>query len=370
MSTSRRDFLKTTIIAGAGIAIPGTATVDGNAEALQTAADRTAPALGAMSGEFTRGIGMYPGAPAENFSPELTIDATTYRNLALLRPAYHSSSYDYNLTAQLVTDGIKDTHLPTWFAASTNRMTYLPKHEREIFLDHFPTNILPLKGANPSVQIELGGGKELPAIDRIAVFVAVPKQMPAETMTFTVSVSDDGRLWKEMGSASAPQPVSPDAFPPDLVRSAALYFPSIPLREVCHSRYYEVKCSASKSNEEGYGPQWNMGQIEFYKGEQRIQIGGPYSFTSAWMSAGSGEEWVYVDLGTHCTFDRVSLYWIARAAEGLIQVSDDAHTWHALRALPADGGLIDDIKLAAPARGRYVRVLMTRPTSPHGLHPE
>ena len=63
---------------------------------------------------------MYPGAPAENFNPELVIDSTTYRNLALLRPAYHSSSYDYNLTAQLVTDGLKDTTLPTWISTSAS----------------------------------------------------------------------------------------------------------------------------------------------------------------------------------------------------------------------------------------------------------
>ena len=44
----------------------------------------------------------------------------TYRNLALHRPAYQSSSYDYNLTAQLITDGIKDTRLPRWVAVSTS----------------------------------------------------------------------------------------------------------------------------------------------------------------------------------------------------------------------------------------------------------
>ena len=31
--------------------------------------------------------------------------------------------------------------------------------------------------------------------------------------------------------------------------------------------------------------------------DRRVEVGGPYDFTSAWMSAGTGEEWVYVDLG-------------------------------------------------------------------------
>ena len=57
--------------------------------------------------EYTRGVGVYPGDPREDFSPVMRVDSSTYRNLALRRPAYHSSSYDYNLTAQVVTDGIK-----------------------------------------------------------------------------------------------------------------------------------------------------------------------------------------------------------------------------------------------------------------------
>src|ERR1700739_1750796 len=84
------------------------------------------------------------------------------------------------------------------------------------------------------------------------------------------------------------------------------------------------------------------------------------------MSAGSGEEWVYVDLGARCTFDRITLSWIARAAEGSVQVSDDAQNWRDLQPLTAGTGQIDDIHLTSPAQARYVRVLMTRPTSPFG----
>ncbi len=61
---------------------------------------------------------------------------------------------------------------------------------------------------------------------------------------------------------------------------------------------------------------WRVGQVVFFKGDQRVEVGGPYSFTSAWMSAGLGEEWVYVDLGARCVFDRIKLHWIARAAKG------------------------------------------------------
>jgi hypothetical protein len=46
--------------------------------------------LGAQ--EYTRGVGVYPGDPKEDFSPALRADGKTYRNLALRRPAFHSSS--------------------------------------------------------------------------------------------------------------------------------------------------------------------------------------------------------------------------------------------------------------------------------------
>jgi hypothetical protein len=64
-----------------------------------------------------------------------------------------------------------------------------------------------------------------------------------------------------------------------------------------------------------------------------VQIAGPHNFSSSWMSAGKDEEWVYVDLGAACTFDRVVLSWIRRASEGAVEVSDDAATWTSRRAV-------------------------------------
>lgn len=54
----------------------------------------------------TRGIGVYPGRPGESAAPRLVAGGNTDRNLALGRAAKHSSSFDFDLTAQLVTDGI------------------------------------------------------------------------------------------------------------------------------------------------------------------------------------------------------------------------------------------------------------------------
>jgi hypothetical protein len=58
-----------------------------------------AASLASSAQEYTRGIGVYPGDPREYAGPSLAPDAHAYRNLALHRPAYQSSAYDYNLTA-------------------------------------------------------------------------------------------------------------------------------------------------------------------------------------------------------------------------------------------------------------------------------
>ncbi len=370
MSASRREFLKTTAIAGAGVAM---ARLSALAEPMSAQAEGNSPEAGrslntAGKQEYTRGVGIYPGASSADYSPELIPD-TGYRNLALLRPAYHSSSYDYNLTAQLVTDGIKDTSLPDWIAISHGLRGPLPKEDREYIVDHSPMSALEVRGPRLSVDIQLGGGDSVPEVDSIQLFVVPPAQVPEASLRLSVSISADGRTWQEYGSVLAPKPASTAGYPPDFATPGRFFTPVIPLKSLGSYRYYRVEGRGEDTprDPENADPMvWRLGEVAFLHGNQRVQIGGPYSFTSAWMSAGLGEEWVYVDLGARFEFDRVKLYWIARAAEGSVQASDDAENWHDLMGLPGGAGPLDDLKLAQPARGRYVRVLMTQPSSPHG----
>jgi hypothetical protein len=316
--------------------------------------------------EYTRGVGVYPGDPREDFGPVLVPDASTYRNLALHRPAYHSSSYDYNLTAQLLTDGIKESHLPDWVTTSVSFRGLLPKIEREFFLDHAPTSVVDLRGPHPWVQVQLGGGTSVPEVDRVDVLFVAPGELKAENISASVSVSEDGREWKELGSVTNPKQEPVTGFPMGFAQPGRLLRPSIPLRTTSQSRFYRVEFEAINAPPFSFFMQWQVGEVEFYHQDHRVEIGGPYKFTSAWMSAGLAEEWVYVDLGARWEFDRVVLYWIAPAAEGSLQVSDDAQSWRDIQPLPGGTGNTDDLRLASPTQGRYVRVLMRRPTSPDG----
>ena len=68
---------------------------------------------------YNRGTGVYPGNPDEDFSPKMVVD-NEYRNIALHRAVFNSSSFDYYLTGTLVTDGIVEENLPEYLTVETN----------------------------------------------------------------------------------------------------------------------------------------------------------------------------------------------------------------------------------------------------------
>lgn len=329
--------------------------------------------------EYTRGVGVYPGRPAEDFAPALVPDTSTYRNLALLRPAYHSSSYDYNLTAQLVTDGIRQSTLPRWLVTTLSTTGVVPKHQREFLLDHNATSNVNLTGPSGWVQFELAGGDAPLEIDRVeldarlrppqaprspAASGSAPPGLPPATSQpgagewiCIVTGSDDGQTWQELGRATGvvtlPAAGSPGS-------SGLAVTPSVPLGRSSRHRLHRVALQFS-----GEGA-WLVSEVRLLHDDQPVEAGGPYRFDSAWMAEGTGEEWVYVDLGARCTFDRVVLHWVRRPAEGVVQASDDGTTWTDIVPLPEATAPSDDLKLKNGARGRYVRVLMTRAGAPEG----
>ena len=298
--------------------------------------------------QYTRGIGIYPGDPKQYTGPTLVVNAKDYRNLALHRPAYQSSAYDYNLTAQLITDGIKETAPPQWIVASTSTAGVLPKNEREVFLDGNVTSSVDVSGDNPWVEFDLDGSGDPPELDRIDLYLRkLYGPLPASGWTYIVSGSDDHVTWRELGRSTGTAWPNMRFPGPSFMQSIAFTAPS-------RSHSYRVQLSAPGI------AKWGVAELVLFDKDQEVRVAGPNRFTSAWMSAASGEEWVYVDLGAICTFDRIVMAWIQRAAEGSIQVSNDAKDWQTLQPLST----ADDIHLAQPARGRYVRVLMTKPAAP------
>ncbi|MGB6611119.1 MAG: discoidin domain-containing protein, partial [Acidobacteriaceae bacterium] len=304
--------------------------------------------------QYTRGIGVYPGDPSEYTGPTFVVDGS-YRNLALHRPAYQSSAYDYNLTAQLITDGINEQTPPQYVVTSTSSAGILPKQQREVFLDGNITSSIDVTGDHPWVEFDLEGGANPPELDRIDLWLRrMNSKLPATGWTYVISGSDDHTHWTEVGRSTGTDW-------PSMHFSGPSFMQSIPFTAPAHNRDYRVEFSADGIKT------WGVAELATFDQGREVHVAGPEHFMSAWMSAlptdPSGPEWVYVDLGATCTFDRIVLAWILRAAEGSIQVSDDATNWQTLQPLPANpSGPTEDIHLNSPASGRYVRILMTKPT--------
>ncbi len=306
--------------------------------------------------DSTRGVGVYPGDPKAYNGALLVPETQTYRNLALHRPAYASSSYDYNLTAQLVTDGIRETRLPRWVSTASSEGGVLSRKNREHPVDDNPITSVDLPGTGGWVQVEPDGRDTPIEVDRVDVNArawSMAKQPGA--WTCIVLGSDDGANWTELGRTSGTEvPASPAWMQTHLLKTSIVF--SAP----AHNRIYRLQIDGPDVG------RWQVGDVTLFDKDKHLELGGPYDFTSVWKSAGAGEEWVYVDLGADCSFDRVALYWVKRAAEGSVQVSDDAKSWRTVQVLSSGEDLADDLKLPQPDHGRYVRVLMTRAAASDG----
>jgi hypothetical protein len=324
----------------------------------------TVSACTRISQEYSRGIGVYPGDPDEDSSPQLVFESKTRRNLALHRPAFHSSSYDYNLTAQLVTDGIIDTRFPDWFSATTSQQGTLKKNEREWIIDHNAMSTVDIDGTGGWVQVEIGSETEVPGIDKIVITGMVRIDFNKPTgWGFTLAGSADGKFWKELKSASGLNCIGEELrwfwSTPGRQPFRMVNLP-LELDNTVNHPFYRLEFNAPNAIT------WNLGSLDFFNQNHPVEIAPSYHFISSWRSEGTSEEWVYVDLGASCEFDQINLYWIRRAVEGTIQVSDDAITWDNIQDLTLSEELNDEINYGKPLKGRYVRVLMKEPAAEEG----
>lgn len=352
--------------------------------------------------KYTRGVGIYPGNPAEDFSPVLVTENSNYRNIAKLRSSYNSSSYDFNLTAQLITDGLITEEMPAYISVSTNRGT-VPRTEREWLLDHNSVTEMELEGPDVWIQYELNKEAAPQDVDKITINGTLEYNGKIKgKWQFVCSGSDDGLKWDELGKFSGnglPGEAKPDPFAafmkalkpqgkgpakpaanafsflmspygngPDAPRPSFTFNFRMPgpqrmintsfkLNKKAAYHFYRISLSAPCAEK------WTVGDLDFYSGVNRLNMVPSCQFKSAWMSAGTGVEWVYTDLGSTSTFDHIKLYWINKAVEGSVQVSEDAINWNELFALPGGDQKVDDITLKQWAKGRYVKILMKKPMS-------
>ncbi|MDP4192282.1 MAG: beta-glycosidase, partial [Bacteroidota bacterium] len=308
------------------------------------------------------GVGVYPGNPKENFAPSMLADKITYRNIALLKPVYSSSSYDFNLTAQLITDGIKEKKMPGWIVAST-RDGILPRNQREYFLDRHYNTRIELEGNKIWVQNELAGNSDIPEVNcfklrgNISIDTSKSEIKPWK---ITVSGSDNGKNWNVL-SVITDTKLLGDTFK-DYRRAIypknyRLFTNEVKLQEAVQYRYYRSEFDSPNIES------WRIAEFALKKNDKYCNVGGPYNFSSSWKSLGAENEWIYVDLGTECSFDKIKLFWLKPPSSGLVQVSDDAVLWKNICPLPSPLRLDQEICLQKKYEGRYVRLLLDKALS-------
>ena len=323
-------------------------------------------ALGALAGcqsgttVYNRGIGIYPGNPAEDFSPELYAD-DTYRNIALNRAVYASSSYDYCLTGQLVTDGIVETSAPKYLVMETSEGKDI-KREMEWLVDQHKYTMVNLYGSSAYAQISLRNGwKE--SFDRVHGEMLVSYQEGAAdgSHEVKVSASKDGKEWTVLQTIKGREFIGRESRPrqhTDPDKADALGNQLLPTRR------FEIDARLPEAEEYTMlrvdlnmkgAEQWIASNLDIYKDGELVSLVPSKNFNSTWMSVGSQEEWLYVDLGRKARFDRIILNWLSLPSSAIIQVSDDAGNWKDI----ADAGKNLNEEIDVKAKGRYVRISMT-----------
>lgn len=311
---------------------------------------------------YTRGIGQYPGNPKEDFSPSLSPDYMTYRNIALRRAAFASSGYDYNLTAQLATDGIVTDKQPQYLNLSTPEGD-VPRREREWMVDEGPYSRNTFMGDDTYFQFSLANySAKVGKLSLVGTLVYDDK-VARDGYEIVCLTSADGKEWTEVGRLSGSDlpgeavsyrvPVTdPNKQTEQVDMSVRKLNETITFKQEADNPYYRVTLKMAGAHS------WVFTEANFYDAEGLVEMKPSKFFNSAWMSASAGEEWLYVDLGSRSEFDKVVLRWVNKAVHGKVQISDNAQQWDDVAELPGGETLTDEIALDKKYKGRYVRVLM------------
>lgn len=311
--------------------------------------------------KYNRGIGVYPGNPDEDFSPEMQVDRT-YRNIALNRAVYSSSSYDYCLTGQLVTDGVISDSLPKYLTMETSEGRDV-KRQREWLVDQHKYTRLNLIGDNAYIQLALKNGWS-ETFDRIygEMYVSYQEANADGSHEIKVAASNDGINWDVLQVIRGRRFVGEESRPllhSDPDKADALGNQLLPTRQfhidaqLPQAREYSMfRVDMSMKGAE----QWIAANLDIYRDGELVSLIPSKNFNSTWMSAGKENEWMYVDLGNKAKFDKIVLSWLQKPLSAVVQVSDDAQSWKDIAKAASGDGLTETIMVKG--KGRYVRLAM------------
>ena len=329
----------------------------------------TVVVLSATSQVMNRPIGQYPGNPSEYYGPTLVQD-NAYRNLALHRTVYQSSSWDFNLTSQLLTDGIIDERQPAWLNVSTPEGP-LPPHKREACIDGNEWTCNILMGGDTWLQYDWEGMSI--DIDEVEMVCSMAySDNGPQGFCLRLLTSKDGRYWEVSDEWQG------DSLPGTASRRLAHSDPNknsgdnlLPTRNIDHT-FHLKETSIAHMRLELLTPaavHWTITELKMSKNNARARGVLPSEhFTSAWRSLGGHDEWVTVDLGASANIDKIVLHWAEKAFVYNVKVSNDNQNWQSIVSSEQSKKNVSTFKLKQQLPARYVRVNMSKGSQPYSLH--
>ncbi len=316
---------------------------------------------------MNRPIGQYPGNPGEYYGPTLVAN-NDYRNLALHRTAYQSSSWDFNLTSQLLTDGIVDEAAPAWLNVTTPEGP-LPPHKREACIDGNEWTCNILMGGDTWLQYDWEGMSididEVKMVCTMAYREDVPQGFRIRLLTST-----NGKLWvtaDEWTGDSLPGEPSYRRVHSDPNKNSGNDL--LPTRNINHSFHLKGKPYQHLKLEiiVPAAAHWTITELKMMRNGQRVKGVLPAEhFVSAWRSLGCKDEWVTIDLGASATIDKIMLHWHEKAILYNIKVSNDNKNWQAVSVTDKTKDSLSTLDVKK-VTARYVRVNMKGGGQPYSL---
>ena len=258
-------------------------------------------------------------------------------NLALRHPAYHSSAIDYNATAQLAVDGILQTEQPCWVQVCGHHGIPLGKIEHNLALDARPWTSVRAEGSNQEISLLTHGFREV--VDKVS-------------MTLSAQLMEG---WKETSYQAELQCLYGDEWCRVASYKGRFYGGTL---TCVWDRGVNVEPDGWRFAIEipgAAGIEWQA--WEFFREGQALPMLTSEHFSSIWVPATGGQEWLAVDLGAVRSFDEVRLHWCKAPASGKVQAGRDSSSWRDLVAFSgAETERVDTLQVKG--RGRWVRLLL------------
>ena len=305
----------------------------------------------------TRGIGIYPGNPAECFAPILVKDQQK-RNIALYRTARSSSSLDYNLTAQLLTDGIISRDEPPFIE------TFTPsgRLSRDI-CEHA------IDGGKYTKNILMGDSAFLEY--RLHHYQLKFLRVEVQYEVIYDEQKAHGGWLMEMYTNDNSHPQ---------VTASGINLPGVPKSKKAHSDPNKQTDQPTQSVRKGsctftlpsivttdrirftfnlHGASyWYVYSVRFFDEHGELTNILPSShFSSTWMASSNENQWVSVDLGTQAALELLHLHWIHPANKGEVLISNNGQEWKSAGHLQGNQP-VETIQINTT--GRFVRINMTQ----------